>query len=124
MIGNKIIIYGKGIEELERIRLKMYDSKFRMKTKRELAFEPLLPKRTPIEFYGLMKNRNFYLPYERIDNYKKVTATFILERNNGKGYNMSYTGTGISFRLNTDMSWKISMYIIGDEKEAIADLTQ
>lgn len=124
MRGKKLTIYGEGIELLEQIRIRMYDSKFRMRTKRELALEPLLPKRTPIEYYGLMKNRNFYLPYERVDNYKKVTASFILERNNGKGYNMSYTGTGIKFRLNTDMSWKISMYFVGDEKEAAKDVTR
>ena len=51
MRGKKLTIYGEGIELLEQIRIRMYDSKFRMRTKRELALEPLLPKRTPIEYY-------------------------------------------------------------------------
>ena len=118
----KLLIYGKGIEQLEKIRLRMLYSKYRRHTLREKMLEPILPKRVPSEFYGLQKNKHFFLPYERIDNYNKVTAQLILEKNDNRGYDMSYTGTGISFRLNDDMTWRISMMTDAEKDEAVNDL--
>lgn len=124
--GNRFTVYGNGVELLERIRINMYYSDCRKRTYRENSFEPLIPKRVPVEFYGLRHNKRFSLPYERIDNFDKVTVQYVKEQANNKSFTMSYGGTGISYRYNCDGSWKISMLTTKDEadtsKEIISDL--
>ena len=120
--AHRITIYGSDIEILEMIRLRMYRSKYRRQTYKENALEPLLPKRVPVEFYGLQHNKQYSLPFERIENFHKVTAQYVKEQAGDKAFRMNYNGTGISFSYYKDGKWAISMNTTANEKETMDDL--